>query len=488
MRYFSLFSRLIKSGLFLFLALGDVVYTPAQAINQWAPPQPIPDYVNLRAPILVADQNKTVHAFYNEPLDRTTDVFYYRKWNLEQGWTQQIDFMMVLLSVNNPIQSVFLDHSGMFHLIYHGDLDTDGNIYYTRAPAYQAERATSWSKPLLIGPGSGPVLAAQLLGDGQNNLVVLYSGQEAGIGLYEIHSNNGGDSWTEPRVVTLLDRADLWPYSIRMLLDREGHYHAVWSLVGSRGVGLGVYYSRLSADLSSWTHPFELATLEAGEYSTQWPAIIDDRDYLIIVYQDSFPATKFIRVSPDGGDTWNEPVRPFPHTGEYENPVMMKDGDLTIHMVLGNRIGNPEIHGMWHSVWQGERWSELQPVIAGPNTSTFDPSSPNAVIVQGNILFVSWRNDVADAGPAMYSYIILDATELPVVPLQMPDTRITSTLIPSELIAETPTPLHRTVLTPFPDQEDLFLSGGPAIPVFVALIPVILISIMFVILQRRRNF
>ena len=453
MRYFSLFSRLIKSGLFLFLALGDVVYTPAQAINQWTPPKPIPDYVNIRAPILVADQNKTIHAFYNEPLDGTTDVFYYRKWNLEQGWTQRTDFMIVLLSVLNPIQSVFLDNSGTFHLIYHGDLDIDGNIYYTHAPASVAERATSWSKPVIIGPGSGPVVAAQMLGDGKNNLVVLYGGQVAGDGLYEVHSNDGGNSWTDPRVLTLIDKIDLWPFSIRMVRDRDDLYHAVWSLVGARGVGLGVYYSRLAADLSSWTSPFELATLEAGEYSTQWPAIIDDGDHLIVIYQDSFPATRFMRISPDGGRTWTEPVRPFPHTGEYENPVMIKDGDGKIHMLLGNRIGIPEIHGMWHSVWQGENWSELQPVVTGPRTATFDPSSPRAVIVQGNILFVSWWNNVVDAGPAMYSYIILNASELPIVSSQMPDPTIASTLKPLELIAETPIPPIRTDLTPFPDEE-----------------------------------
>jgi len=460
----------------------------AQLINQWSSPRPIPDYAGSRPPLMVADQNKTVHLFYSEPLDNATDIYLYRQWTLDQGWTQPVDFLLNLKSVNSPIQSVYLDSSGIFHLVYFGDLQDDGNIYYMYVPALEAGRATSWSRPVLIGPAAGPVVGATIIGDGKGNLVVLYSGQLQGVGLYALYSTNNGLDWSDPVVITLIDKNETWPYSPKIALDENGDYHAVWSLVNGVGIGTGVFYARLSADLVNWTTPYALAIQDPGDYSTTWPSIIIDKNLMIVVYQDSFPAAKFMRLSTDGGLTWTDPIRPFPHIGEYENPVMVQDGNGVIHMLLGNRVGNPATHGMWHTTWLGQGWAELQPIVSGSRTDKFDPSAPQAVISQGNVLLVAWWNNVVEAEPSMYSYTVLNASELPVRPFPTDSPQVIPTVEPSA----TPVVSNRvsTAIPTFSSQGDAQRTQktpNPAVPIFVGILPVIVFAVGIVIYQRYRN-
>jgi hypothetical protein len=437
---------------------------------------------------MVADQNKTVHFFYSEALDNSTDIFLYRQWTLEQGWTQPGDFLLNLKSVNSPIQSVYLDPSGIFHLVYFGDLQDDGNIYYMYVPAVEAGRATSWSRPILIGPAAGPVVGVTITGDGKGNLIVLYSGQIQGVGLYALYSTDNGLNWSDPAVVTLVDKNGTWPYSPKIAHDDNGNYHVVWSLVNGVGIGTGVYYARLSADFKNWSKPFTLAIQDPGDYSTTWPSIIVDKNLMIVLYQDSFPAAKFLRLSNDRGMSWTDPIRPFPHIGEYENPVMVQDGDGVIHLILGNRIGNPATHGMWHTIWLGQGWADLQPIVSGPRTDIFDPSAPQAVISQGNVLLVAWWNNVEGAGPSTYSYTVLNSTELPVRPFPTDTPEVVPTTEPTatpDVSIGLP-----TAIPTFSSQGDAQRSQktpNPAVPIFVGILPVIVFAVGLVIYQRYRN-
>jgi len=482
-------SILVRKGtiiltLLLILVAATRTFVSAQVVNQWAPPRPIPDYEGSRPPIMIADQNKTVHIFYSYPLEGLIDAIYYRQWSLDQGWTQPVDILMVARTVPNHLQSVFLDQSGVFHLIFFGDDPDSGNIYYSQALATEAGRAQSWMKPVVIGPNAGPVVSAEITGDGKGNLIVLYSGQGQGIGLYEVRSADSGNTWTDPIAVTLLDQKDNWPYSIRFGWSPQGELQTVWSVVNGDGVGTGVYYARLSSDLLHWTSPYLLAQRDPGDYSTSWPAIFVDGEELIVVYQDGFPAAKFMRVSKDGGQTWTDAIRPFPHIGEYENPVIVKDSSGVIHMILGNRIGNPATHGMWHSVWLGDGWSDLDPVKTGPRTNIFDPSAPQAVISQGNVLLVAWRDDVAEAVPAEYTYEVLNTPELPVVPLPAPTAMPTSAPLVTQITeTSTPTPALPGLMNTQNSGINASNIENPSRPVMIALIPVILFVAGFIVFR-----
>jgi hypothetical protein len=424
--------------IFLLLIAGMASWATEGAVRAqavWSLPQRIPDYDHPRAPFLVSDQNRTVHAFNHQlTLNEEQVAILYRQWTLEQGWTPPIDILLWPASTTVQVQGVFLDQSGMLHLIVYVGTPRSGEMYYSQAPVTDADKAWAWGVPEAVGAGAGPLPFGVLAGDGAGNLTVLYDGQAEGLGVYEVHSTDGGSTWSAPVIAALTYGEDRWPASIRITLDERGDLHAVWSVVNARGQGEEVYYAQREAGGERWGTPVLLATRAGDDYSTNWPSIIAYRDDLFVIYQDGFPATRWMRRSTDGGESWEEAVRPFPHIGEYEHAVLLKDSAEVLHMVLGNRVGDPEVHGMWHSIWLGGRWSDLEPIVSGPVSADFDPSAPQAVISQGNVMLVTWWMNTPEATMPWYSYATLDAPQLDIVPPPTPPP------LPTPTVDTTPTP------------------------------------------------
>ena len=84
----------------LFSALHlNVLLVSAQEPNGWPAQQRIPDFhPETNTPILVADQNRTVHAFSSQWLDDDEDnavrAIAYNQWTLEGGWTPPVDILL----------------------------------------------------------------------------------------------------------------------------------------------------------------------------------------------------------------------------------------------------------------------------------------------------------------------------------------------------------------------------------------------------------
>ncbi len=464
----------------------------AQEPVKWVPDQPLPNYEDRRPPALIADPGGFVHAFNDRPLNDDVLAIFYRQWSLEKGWTDPVDIMLIPRLISTPGQQIFLDQAGILHMVFFTGDDQELTLKYTTAPATDPANAKAWSKPRMIAERAGPLASVTLVGDTKGNLVVLYCGQEDRLALYEIHSTDSGATWSEPRVVEWVYDEQRWPTSMRADWDAEGRLHAVWSVANDRALGEGVYYARLESDLSEWSTPFVMAVRDEDDYSANWPSIVVFKDEIIVVYMDDAPPTRFMRRSRDGGQTWTEPIRLFPHIGEYENAVFAIDSSETLHMVLGNRIGqDPEIHGMWHSVWLGERWSELQPIVSAPLSSEFDPSAPRATISQGNVLLVAWWHNATMAEVAWYSYGILKAPRIAAVPWPTP--LATPTVMPvvistPNVVTSTATvlghPLKLATDVSNVENEGVVVAnrgGNPALPILLGVAPIIIIAVALIL-------
>lgn len=456
----------------------------AQVIEQWSVPQRIPNYeLTSRAPLMVADGNRTIHAFNYEAVTPRFNAIQYRNWNPQQGWSPPTDVLIPPQGAGpQTVQGVHLDKRGYIHLIFANSPEIGGVLYYSKALASLANQASAWSSPVVIGPNLGPLPFSALDGKGENILVALYGSEIGGSGLYEVHSTDGGDSWSSPRIVSLNAIRNQWPASIRSTFDDDGNLHVVWGNVNAAGTGDEVRYSRLDTDLQSWSESIVLATREGSDYSTTWPDVITVGKQVMVVYQDSSPATRWMRLSSDGGNTWALPFRPFTEIGEYENAVLLKDSQDTIHLILGNRTSNPEIHGMWYSRWLGRNWTPLVPILSGPATATFDPSAPQAIIAQGNILMATWWNNVRrdQLTGAWYSYTFLNAPPYPTSSLPAP----TIAPSPTPVILFEPTSTAETILNFNPEQVSRV---NPAVPIFFALAPVAVLIPMIIIYIRRKK-
>jgi hypothetical protein len=477
--------------------------TTLYAQHTWYPAQPIPNYEDIYPPYLVAAQNGTVHAFYTQTVNAETGrvAVYYRQWSLHRGWTKPIDVILAPRGGTLRIGDAYLDPSGTFHLVYTVSRVSDiGILYHASADASEVDQAHGWSSSTILDELAGPLFFANLSGDDEGNLVLVYTGQKLGIGVYEVHSIPGGDTWSDPSALALVAEEDRLPAHIRVTVDADSRFHAVWSVMeASRGIGVGVYYARVVADGAGWSSPTLLADRTGTEYGTDWPSVAAHDGALFVVYMDGGPPpTRWLRRSTDGGETWSIPHRPFPQEGENGHAVLLKDSSNTLHIVLSNRVGDPPVGGTWHGVWLGTKWSDLQLITPRSEaeakaTGSYgysqvgNSSRPNAVISQGNVLLVTWWHDMRDAPPAGYSYTVLDAPQIspsPVPGAAAVEDTPSVTPLPTSLPAPTVVPA-RAVNIPSNTSLPVDLDS-PGLPVVIGLgsAALLIAAVVIVVLWR----
>jgi hypothetical protein len=476
-------------------AIGQQATPESQLHYVWSPAKQIPEYTSMRAaPYLVADRNRTVHAFNLERGAGQQPKIFYRNWTVLLGWSKPIDILLPDTLGGSPtLQGVHLEDNGTLNLIIYAGDAQEGNIYYTTANVLRADQADAWASPAPVAVDAGPLAAAAITGDGKGKLVVVYSGYRYGIGIYEVHSLDGGETWSAPTVVSLSNEQNAFPRYISLETDDLGRIHAAWHLVDDSGQILEARYARLDADFKIWEHGMVLSRRETELEFYGWPAVISSGNVIYVVYTDDFPPTRFVRRSNDGGKSWAPPVRPFPHQGDYEQPILLKDSSGKIHMIIGNRLPDPVIHGMWHSRLVDNHWTPLFPIVSGPVTNLFDPTGPQAVISQGNVLLATWTNDVGREyrTGAWYSYTFVDAPELPVQSHQIPSTILKTPAVSSDSPGETQAPLTETqpqYPRSFGDVlKDLIQDNNPNIFVFLGIVPVLLLVVGTIITHYARR-
>jgi hypothetical protein len=474
------------------------------ALQGWISPQRVPEYEDDGdTPILIADQNHTVHAFNTHSYDGER-VIVYRQWTVEGGWTPLADIILPPQGRQARLGGVKLDDAGYFHMSFFSGNDFAANVYYSQAPAAIADQAPAWSRPVMVGEEAITPTEVTIVGGSQDNLFIVYSGNREGNGLYLIHSGDAGETWTAPVPLHLLYSDVHWPTKLKTYTDRQGNIHATWSVVGVSGNGLAVYYVRLEPPYDLHLH-VQLNVVEmavADGYEADWPSIVEHEERLILVYQNGQPATRWMRISNDHGQSWAEPFRIPNTTGEYAFADFAHDGAGNLHMVLGNRMGSPTLHGIWHSRWESNGWSPMEPITSGPRVvadfgrNGFDPTYPKAVVIQGNVLLVTWRTDSgAGRNGIWYSYRQLDAPELPVVPLPTPQPQ---TILAAPLLAAPqPTSTPALLILPGAETEVLNFSreapaldqNGPQALIFLSILPVlsVLLVVVSIYYYRIRN-
>jgi hypothetical protein len=495
----------------LLLLLGLVVSSASngssQASQNWSPQQRIPGYADeTLPPYLVADQNRTVHAFTSQWVGVANPqlAVVYNQWTFDAGWTPVVDILLSPLE-QARVMGVFLDPNDIMHLIFFGGDDRLAHIYYTRAPAVEAGRATSWDEPQLIGREANTPNSASLAGDKNGNLVVLYSGKTTGNGVYSIYSSDSGNNWSESTLIYQTNADELKPFGIKSYMGQANHLHAVWNVVDPNGQNQSGHYTRLDTVVWKWVEPVEFDQgigIDRG-MGISIPVVIEHDGEVLIMYNNGIPPTGvppgfWLRKSGDFGDTWSMPVRPFPkHVGRNGAVSFVVDSNNDLHVFFGERTilnESSAIHGMWHSIRQNNTWLDPVPVVSGPpilgGSKGFDPTAPQAVISQGNKLFVTWYTDPGNAKNGVwYSHAVINAPELPVIPLwkhQVTNTPVTagnSILLTSPIYTDGEE--EGKQLNPLLSQETI-VNNTPGILLTTSIFPVVLLLIIVAIIQKRR--
>jgi hypothetical protein len=494
--------RFIELVVVLLISIGISNFAvSAQQPGQWSPDEQIPGYLDdTFTPYLLADQDRTVHAFASQwvGLEDPQLAIVYRQWSLDRGWTTPVDILLAPAG-EAQIYCAFLDRTGMMHLIFWGGTARAASIYYSTAPTESADRAPAWSTPQLVGENALQPGSAAIAGDDKGNLIIIYSGNSVGNGVYATYSSDSGDTWSEPEPIFLTYNPELVPFSLGAYMGRAGQLHAVWNVVTSTGVDMSVHYARLDVASQQWSDPvlLEQRIDKEGFFGPSFPSIVDNGDYVIVMYNSGNPVSggavdagrpvMRVRTSDDGGRSWSDPITPFPrHVGRSGGHSLVVDGNHFVHALFMQRIEqsvdgkDAVIDGPWHSVLRGERWSEPDPFI-----TTLSPHDIRAVVSQGNVLLVTWREDPGAGQKGIwYSYIKLDAPELPVIPLPtltaVPTATPTLTAMPNNVNPTPPPELEVALHEPVPSGD----IGNPGGLLVLGVTPVILVLVGIIVVRQ----
>ena len=499
--------------LILFIALAvlfvGVGYKPVNARNGygWAPDEKVPGYLDdTFPPFLIADQNRTVHAFTSQWVkvnEESRQAIVYRQWSLLGGWTRPVDIILSPLGGNASFLSAYMDSSDTMHLIFSATeaLTRKSYVYYTSAPAANADWAPAWSEPLLVGDALS-LNSAAIVGDNHGDLVVIYSGNRDGSGVYSIESKDAGKSWSSPQSVFLTYDSGLNAFSLRLSVGPDLSIRAVWTVVTNTGVDEAIYFANFDEKNSNWDAAVELDQRMDNKESTfgpSYPSIVDNGHVVVVSYNNGnfIPdlsvavgrPVKFVYVSNDGGLTWKGPSEPFPlHNGRSGEDGLALDGDGNPHMLFIQRIDTVDengsyksVGGIWHSVFLDGSWSNLDRLV-----TTVAAHDVRMIVCQGNVLLAVWRKDPGGGNDGVwYSYKILDEPELPVIPLATDPASYSSvqqTATPVPVIINTPGSAPQPgLLNEAPPSN---LGENPALPIIVGAVPVFLILIGVVLGYR----
>jgi len=478
-----------------FIVGSNVGIAQAGGTTGWATDERVPGYLDdTFTPFLLADQNRTVHAFASQWVenDGRRKAIVYRQWTLMGGWTRPIDIILAP-SGDAEFLWAYLDKSDTVHMIFMAGKTQNLAVYYTSAPAINADWAPAWSEPVAMGWSASGLNTAAITGDDQGNLVVIYGGYRDGNGVYYTVSNDSGRTWSESIPIFLTYDAELSVFSLRLAIGAEKKPRAAWNVVTNLGIDEALYFSSYDFKTDKWDTPVELERrIDLLEYfGPSFPAIVDNGKEIVVIYNSGNPFTgrpvgagrpiQRARVSTDGGLTWSEPRDPFPfHVGRSGEHALVLDGEGIPHTMFIQRIESADengdysiIGGTWHSAFENDGWTNPDRFV-----TTFAAHDVRAVVCQGNVLLVVWREDPGvGADGIWFSYSILDEPELPVVPLA---TAAIDYSFQQE-VTITPPSISTPEPTDYPDFLDESppsgLGSNPAMPIIIGAVPVILILV-----------
>jgi len=483
----------VSAVLCITLLKSQVGVSLAQQVSYWARQERIPGYYDNteEPPYLIADQMHVVHAFNSQPVDLARSgssyAIYYREWTLEDGWTLPNDILYYEPAGSIKLVSVVADRMGIVHLIFLGD---DLNLYYTHALLSEAGSATGWAEPQNIAEqatrsGTGfEYIGTLAVSDDADNLLLIYSGSMYGPGLYYVFSLDGGITWSLPDLVFLATGDDFVVTDPELLVSGSGIFHAVWTHFQKDGAAGSGYYEAWDPTTQSWSKPIELDIP-----GVRTPSIIEHDDVLFVSYYHVSTNGNWWRRSSDGGITWTTPAQVSPrHKGTNGGLSFVVDGGNTLHAFFGERIDDNN-HGIWHSIWNGTAWSNPEAVVKGPQIRDviggdgFDPRSARAIVINGNVLLVTWGTDgFGGLNGAWYSYKQIDAPETVAQPLSSPTAINQGSLIENTLVI-TPTFPSEELPKLLNDTESPKSVLSSQMVIFIGVVPVILLLTGFVVLR-----
>jgi hypothetical protein len=376
-------AALIGILLLLGAAIAPVTAQDPEQFN-WSPIDQVYSSGRTLFPRLIPDSTGVLHLMWAGLVfgqERTEPhALMYARWD-GMRWTEPVDVIVTddFSDLREP--DGVIDAEGTLHVIFGGP-----RLYYTSVLADEADNASNWSEPRLIGDGEFVISRSDITIDQDGVIhVVVADGQKNEV--YYLASADSGVNWTLP--VELSSSPDkVATTNARIDVDSNGVLHAVWmrNPLPEAYPPQGIFYAHSEDGGQTWSREQQLAGTDFGDPDI----IVDTEDRLHLVYNGAATISggKYHRWSADGGLTWSEPFEVAPKGGGLNGvPAVSVDSEGVLHFFGGD--GNH----LWYSVWQDNVWSPPVDIhILDPNEINYTETAGMTILL-GNQLHLAFDDE-----------------------------------------------------------------------------------------------
>ena len=300
----------------------------------------------------VPDQYSFVHCFWTETLfENQNSVIKYSRFD-GSTWTKPNDIYLSNLGVKNV--SPVVDQQGILHIAWSEGL-YDVRAYYTYAPANNALSVQNWADPVRINVTARPIY---LQVDSRGVLHILYTNQTGEAGVYYIHSEDKGETWSEPLWLDPDILPNHIPDGLNFELDEDDGLHAVWWYGGlDRARPDWVRYAHSLDGGHTWSEPFLIDRYNeesVHNLNVASPKMIVQGKNVHVIWAAGELPYRYHRYSSNSGLTWSTPVQIFGELHGQAFDGLAVDGAGRVHFFA--QIRYPM--GIYHAIWDQARWSK----------------------------------------------------------------------------------------------------------------------------------
>jgi hypothetical protein len=454
-------------------------------------------------PAIVSDRFGYVHVFWSEEVGGKSiygipkqmihdgNTIIYTRWD-GKTWTQPVDILLVPESEVATYVAATVDDAGWLHVLWTGQSD----IYYSKAPAWQADSARSWSTPVSVASGNArSQWESDILSDAKGNLHIVYATGGGDPGIYHILSSDQGESWGTPtRISGLLDILEGSVSNSRICADGAGRLHIVWQTNQAEGYGQSAYYSRSTDGGTTWSVPYQLDYRDPGDYGVGFPSItcIGDSEIHIIHFGGLTSAGRYEHISTDGGVTWAQPYHILTDLeGVNGYTYLLVDSLGQKHLITTMRTRAEQQGGTFYARWMGNGWSPLD--LAVPESEDTGPGAHWTVAAMrlGNEIHVLWNTNFTDkAGEIWYTRGVIPGvpqqTALPVPNSVLSQTGHALAPTPDATVMPVPIDVNRVPAVDVSETFSATLSPVATLLIIVAPVLLLIALVFFRTLRRAR--
>ena len=487
--------------------LGVISFRPSYAQSdsyQWSEPVNVSNTPDASwFPDLVVDSYNNVHIVWCETVRPEKEPVldervYHRMWDGNQ-WSESIDIVASGPDINR--NALGIDRRDNLYLTFRYAVSRGIGTVLLQAPAKQAWTAAAWTRPHRLDVKANAYMT-DLAVDSQGVLHVVFD--DRGVSETEIcytgcsdiyyrRSADQGRTWSSP---FNLSHSPAGVTREQIKVDSNDTIHVTWDdgwdRITEAGEPVSASYTfstdggKTWAPITSITHPEStVAQLTAGS---------DGQGGVMLVWRATSRDELYYQWSTDDGQSWGAPsvipgVFARPWTIPYDMYDMATDSLGHIHLLVVGRQSwaQDALLGVYHLVWDGDRWSTPEMVFAKPG---FRPEYPKIVVHEGNQFHAVWFTregsywDQQVNREVWYSSSESSAPHQPVTPLP------TFTPIPP-----TATPNPTPTVTPYPTvslegsglPEGLRTESDEVFRLAIALSPVVLVVLAVGVVRAGRR-